>query len=107
MFDFTPPQPSQRPAPPRLLGFQFVTSSGARLVLAASRLGGEEGAALASAFRDMVLDYGTHPLHWPIEELIKLLSRPAERRDAQVEQLIQRLGRLRHEIDVSGSDLGV
>ena len=103
MFDFTPPQPSPRPAPPRLLGIEFIAMSGARLLLAASRLGGEEGAALASAFSDMVLDFGTHPLHWPIEELISLLGRPEKRRDAQIEQLIQRLERLRH-IVASGSD---
>lgn len=99
MFDIVHPQPRHRPVPARLLGLQFLADPGARLVLAASRQGGEEGAALASAFRDMILDTGTHPLHWPIDELTGLLSSPAQKRDRQVKPLIQRLDRLRREID--------
>ena len=78
MFDFVHSQPRGRAVPARLLGIEFVASSGARLILAASRIGGEEGAALACACRDMILDRDTEPLHWPIEEMTDLLRSPTQ-----------------------------
>jgi hypothetical protein len=104
MFDLDHSQSRQHPVPARLLGIQFVANSGARLILAASRIGGDEGAALACACRDMILDRDTDPLHWPIEELTDLLKSPTQRRDGQVEHLIRRLDHLRQEIDRVGDD---
>ena len=102
MFDFAHSQPRRRAVPVRLLGIEFVARSGARLILAASRNGGEQGAALACACRDMILDRDTDPLHWPIEELTDLLRRPMRRRDGQVDYLIRQLDHLQHEIDRAG-----
>ncbi len=105
MFDCLPTPPINREtASPRILGLRFIEKWGARLVLASSRLGGEEGAALAWAFRDMILDTGVHPLHWPIDELIDLLSKPPARRDGQIEQMFRRLERIRQETDRLGPD---
>lgn len=57
MFDFPTPTPSiQRTAPPRVLALDMIARSGARLRLAACRLGGDAGIALICAMRDMVLD---------------------------------------------------
>ena len=91
-------QHNHRPLPLRLRGARLITNSGARLVLAATRIGGDEGAALACAFKDMVADTGIHPLHWPLEELIELFRRSGERRDLHIEQIVERLEHLRHEI---------
>ena len=105
MFDYLPTPPLTRDtASPRILGVRFIEKWGARLVLASSRLGGEEGAALAWVFRDMILDTGVHPLHWPIDELIDLLRKPAARRDGQIEQIVRRLERIRQETDRLGPD---
>ena len=104
MFDFVHSQPRRRAVPARLLGIKLVASSGARLILAASRIGGEEGAALACACRDMILDRDTDPLHWPIEELTDLLRSPTQEGDGQVEPLIRRLDHLRREIDRAGDE---
>lgn len=68
-----------RSVPARLLGIKFVASSGAGQSLAVSRIVGEEGAALACAYRDMILDRDTDPLHWPIDALINLLSGPTQK----------------------------
>ena len=100
MFDYLPTPPLNREtASPKIFGRRFIEKWGARLVLASSRLGGEEGVALAWAFRDMILDTGVHPLHWPIGELIDLLRKPAARRDGQIEQMVRRLERIRQETD--------
>jgi hypothetical protein len=99
MFDLAPPPAiSQQPAPPRVLALQFVAGSGTRLVLAATRRGCEEGAALAHALKDMILDSTVDPLHWPLDDMIVLLRRPARDPDAQVERLIGQLERIRHRI---------
>ena len=100
MFDYLPPPPpiNRETASPRILGLRFIEKWGARLVLASSRFGGGEGAALAYAFRDMVIDVEVHPIHWPIDELIDLFRAPAERRDGQVEQMIEKLEGIRHAI---------
>ena len=105
MFDCLPTPPiNGETASPRILGVRFIEKWGGRLVLDSSRLGGEEGAALAWAFRDMVLDTGVHPLHWPIDELIDLLRTPATRQDGQIEQIVRKLDRIWQETDRLGSD---
>lgn len=71
------------------------------LILAASRIGGEEGVALACASRDMILDRDSDPRRWPIDELTDLLRSPTKKRDGQVEQLVRRLDYLHQEIDCS------
>ena len=104
MFDFVHSQPRKHAVPVRLLAIEFIAGSGARLILAASRIGGEQGAALACACRDMILDRDTDPLHWPIEELTDLLRSPTQKRDEQVEHLIRQLDHLRRQIDGAGDD---
>lgn len=93
MFDFPHP-----PATPKISALKFVARSRARLVLAASRIGGENGMALAHALTDMILDEAVDPLHWPLEEMIGLLRTPRVR-DAQVERLVEQLEDLRRRAD--------
>ena len=65
----------------------------ARLRRAATRVGGDDGAALACAFVDMVLG-GDAPVGWPIAELIELLD-TASGADRQVGRLLTDLARSR------------
>ena len=96
MFDFTPDRTdAQETASPRILALELIAHSSARLRLAASRLGGDAGTALICALRDMFIDTTVDPLHWPIEEAIALLRRPAPGRDAQVDRLVGQLDRIR------------
>ena len=105
MFDYLQTPPINREtASPRVLGLRFIEKWGARLILASSRLGGEEGAAVSWAFKDMVVDNSVHPLQWPIDELIDLLRTPAAGRDGQIEQIVRRLERIRQETDRLGPD---
>lgn len=80
MFDFTPD--TRETASPRLLALELIARSSARLRLIASQLGGDAGMALICALRDMIIDAAVDPLHWPIDEAIALLRRPAPGRDA-------------------------
>lgn len=99
MLDFTPdPSCSQETASPRILALELIAHSSARLRLAASRLGGDAGTALICALRDMFIDTTVDPLHWPIEEAIALLRRPAPGRDAQVDRLVAQLERIHERI---------
>jgi hypothetical protein len=102
MFDYLPTPPLSRESACRSFT-DFIANFGAWLALASSRLGGEEGAALVHAFRDMVVDSAVHPHQWPIDELIALFRNPQERRDTQVEQMVRRLERIRQEIGRLGS----
>jgi len=78
MFDFLPSTPTAQPvSDPRLLALRLLATSGARLALAGARLGGEDGAALVHALRDMALDADIDPIHWPVDEALELLRRPA------------------------------
>ncbi|MER2508157.1 MAG: hypothetical protein ABTQ27_05295 [Amaricoccus sp.] len=84
---------------PRLLAISVIATSGARLVRAATRIGGEAGAGLANALRDMVIDPTVDPEHWPIDDMLALLRLPGARLDIQIGHLIAQLLRLRHAID--------
>ena len=99
MFDFTPSNPTAQPvSDPRLIARRLLATSGARLALASARLGGEDGAALAHALRDMVLDAGVDPIHWPVDEALAMLRRPDRHPDAQVDRLVASLSHLREAI---------
>jgi hypothetical protein len=104
MFDFLPSAPTAEPvSDPRLFALRLLATSGARLALAGARLGGEDGAALVHALRDMALDADVDPIHWPVDEALETLRRPAGHPDAQVDRLIADLTRLREAI---ASDAG-
>lgn len=101
MFDHLP-DPAHEVGPSaglRLLAVRFVATSGARLLRESGRIGGEAGAALAHALRDMIVDATVDPAHWPLAETLEMLRRPDMRRDAHVEQLIARLSDLLRRID--------
>ena len=100
MFDFLPEnlQASTR-TNPQLLAMRFLSSSGARLVRAAARIGDEAGAALAHALADMIVDPTVDPMHWPIDEMLALLRGSDVQPDAQVDRLIANLSHLRSRID--------
>ncbi len=88
-------------AGPRLLAVQFVATSGARLLRESGRIGGEAGAALAHALRDMIVDATVDPAHWPLAETLAMLHRPDMRPDADVDRLIARLSDLHRRIDAA------
>jgi hypothetical protein len=88
-------------ADPRLLAVQFVVTSGARLLRESGRIGGEAGAALAHAVRDMFVDSTVDPAHWPLTEALEMLRRPDMRPDPHVDRLIARLADLRCRIDAA------
>ena len=101
MFDFAPdntPAVNQETASPRVLALRLVALSSARLLLAASRLGGDDGVALICALRDIVIDASVDPLHWPVAEAIALLRTSAPGSDTQVDRLIDRLEEIRNRI---------
>ncbi len=75
----------------------LVDASGARLQRATTRAGGDDGAALAAVFIDMVRSE-VAPEGWPLPEMIRLLSGEAGR-DRQVARLLEALQRLESEID--------
>ena len=83
---------------PRLLAMRFLSSSGARLRLAASRIGGEAGAGLAQALSDMMIDSTVDPMHWPIDDMLAMLRQPGARPDMQVGRLIADLSHLARKI---------
>lgn len=83
----------------RLLAVQFVATSGARLLRENGLIGGEAGAALAHALRDMIVDATVDPAHWPLAETLEMLRQPDARPDANVDQLIGSLSDLRSRID--------
>lgn len=80
MFDYLPDTtqaPAQTDTP--LLALRFLATSGARLTRAAQRIGGEDGAALAQAIRDMAVDSTVDPAHWPIDAMVAMLHRLSAR----------------------------
>ena len=99
MFDYLPRAEERTRSDPRLLAIRILSSSGARLALVASRIGGEAGAALAQALRDMMIDPTVDPMHWPIDEMLAMLRQPGARRDTQVDRLIASLSHLSRKID--------
>lgn len=102
MFDFTE-NAGTTPAKnePRTLARELFASSTARLVLAASRVAGQDGVALIHALRDMILDPDVPASHWPLDEAIALLRRPPTRPDAQVDRLLRRLERIRDLVEIA------
>jgi hypothetical protein len=102
MFDYLPEKGLETTRiSPRLFAVRFLSSSGARLARAATRIGGEPGAALAQVLQDMVVDATVDPVHWPLNEMLAVLRRPGAQADAQVERLIANLSLLRGTIDAS------
>lgn len=99
MLDHLPDDRSPILSDPRLLAIGALATSSARLVRAATRIGGEAGAGLAHALRDMVLEATVDPEHWPIDEILTLLRRPGVQPDVQVERLCARLQHIRRAID--------
>lgn len=75
-------------------------TSAARLRRAATRLGGDDGLALACATIDMAAS-GEFPAGWPIAELIALLDTPAGRRDRQIERLLVELRMIQTDLDAA------
>lgn len=80
----------------------LVATAGSRLRLAAGRVGGEPGLALACAFIDMV-DANVDPLWWPIGEVIALLQKEAAR-DRQVARLLHELGEIEDRLSMDPDD---
>jgi hypothetical protein len=76
---------------------------GSRLRLAAGRVGGEAGLALACALIDMV-EADVDPTGWPITEVIALLCREAAR-DRQVARLLIELGEIEKRLAVLSMEL--
>ena len=102
MFDHLP-DAIQAPArtDPRLLALRFLATSGACLARTAARVGGEAGAALAQAIRDMAVDATVDPAHWPIGEMLGMLRQHGAQPDAQVDQMIASLSHLCSRIDAT------
>ncbi|WP_299130004.1 hypothetical protein [uncultured Amaricoccus sp.] len=103
MFDHLP-DPAHDVGPsvdPRLLALQFIATSGAHLLRESGRIGGEAGAALAHAPRDMIVDATVDPAHRPLAETLEMLRQPDARPDAHVDHLIARLSDLRSRIDAA------
>ena len=74
----------------------LTACAGSRLRLAAGRVGGDAGLALACALLDMIgADFD--PVEWPVSELIALLDREAAR-DRQVARLLTELRELEDRI---------
>lgn len=80
----------------------FAATTGSRLRLAAGRVGGEPGLALACVFLDMV-NANVDPLWWPIGEVIALLKIGAAR-DRQVARLLHELGEIEDQLSIDLDD---
>jgi hypothetical protein len=80
-------------------GARLMRSAGERLVCAARRLGGDNGAGLAHACHDMLLDGEVALEHWPLAELIGLLRGADPSRDRQLARILDALVDLVEAID--------
>jgi hypothetical protein len=77
----------------------FLERNRERLICAARRIGGGDGAALACAFKDIVADADYPPPVWPVEELIELLERGLPGKDHHVPRMIARLRIIAEEVE--------
>ena len=88
----------------------FLLASGAVLIDVLRRSAGEDGLALAFAFRDIVLDRETPPASWPIDDVLDVLTSVYGRRDnrsASLEASLSRLSRLIDDVeDAWGEEAG-
>lgn len=109
MFDLTTdhrPTHDAHASPPAAIGkrdvrsqaLRLVATSAGRMVLAARRIDGDDGAALAYALRDMILDRETDPIGWPLAEMAALLERGDPARDRQAARILRELRRIAERI---------
>ena len=82
----------------RMRARNMALASGARLLRAAARAGGDDGLALACALIDMILS-GMPPTGWPIMPLVALLETEIPARDRQVAGLLVALRKINADID--------
>lgn len=80
----------------------LAATAGSRLRLAAGRVGGEAGLALACALIDMA-SADVDPAGWPVAEVIALLRDEAER-DRQVARLLANLREIEDRIATLSPD---
>lgn len=80
----------------------LAATAGSRLRLAAGRVGGEAGLALACALIDMA-SADVDPTGWPVAEVIALLRDEAER-DRQVARLLAELWEIEDRIATLSPD---